>query len=172
MRVSGRMTDETVADMSYFRTSQSISGNILIIKPMVKVSSRGRMVKSMMVNGNKALSKALAYGKAIRVTLILESGATVKSMAMAFTSGKMATDTRVSGRTVSRVVKAQISMRTEILTPEITKWVNHMGLAIINGRMELHMWAILPMASKMVQANGRKIQGRIVTSTMESFSMT
>ena len=67
---------------------------------MEKVSILGKMAKSMMVSGIKALSKAMAFGKVFKTTHILVSGCSLKPMDMESISGRTEIDTKASGKCV------------------------------------------------------------------------
>ena len=52
------------------------------------------------MNGYKGLSKASGSGKGLAVTRTSESGKTEKGMDTVCTSGRMATDTKASGKII------------------------------------------------------------------------
>ena len=96
--MSGRTRSEMVEDLKYSLMAQNILVNTSTIDPTAKVCSRGQMGKSMMVNGLRERSMDLAFGRGFRATLMWVNGEKAKSKATVSISGKMATNTKASGK--------------------------------------------------------------------------
>lgn len=110
------------------------SANSNTEKPTAKVSTPGRMARSTMASGTRESSKATEYGKAYKVILILESGPPLRLMAMAFTFGPMAIDTKVSGKCVSSMVRGLTALRMAMFTQESMLMESHRARASMSGR--------------------------------------
>jgi hypothetical protein len=113
----------------------------------------------------------MVFGKASLAIVTLENGKIAKLMDMESIRGRMVTDMRENGRTVSKMGKAQTFLQMEIHSMASTNWGNQMGTVNINGRMVQYISANSKMVSRMGKASGRNHkhrQLRIATVTMES----
>jgi hypothetical protein len=81
-------------------------------KLMAKVYTIGPMERSTMVNGQEELRTDMACGGVSLEIATWDSGMKVKLMVMEYISGKMETDMKDHGQTVSSMGKAQIFSRT------------------------------------------------------------
>ena len=93
------------------------------------------MEKLTTVNGSKAAKTGSESGKGCSMTRTWVSGATTKSGAMEFISGRMATSTRESGRGRSRMVRVQITSLTRISTPGSIWMESLMVMGSTNGSL-------------------------------------
>lgn len=97
MKASGSMTSEKAKALKGIQMATLILDSLKLVELMVKASTLGEMERCSMGNGNKAGSKATVFGKAFRMTLILESGRTQRHMAMGCILGPMEIGTKGSG---------------------------------------------------------------------------
>lgn len=79
-------------------TATVTTASTSMVSLVVKVFSAGKTVKSTTASGKMALSMAMESGTQPKGTAILGSGSSRKHTGMAFTPGKMGTDTKESGK--------------------------------------------------------------------------
>jgi hypothetical protein len=139
---------------------------------MEKASTPGPMAKFTTESGKEEENKALESGKASMEMIILVSGRMDKSRAMEFTTGKMGTDMKGSGKIASNMAKAQIFLpMVTYMVVNLTK-ASLTDLDNIVGKTVLLMLVDFKVAWSMDVENGSKIMTmRIVTNMKESFSM-
>jgi hypothetical protein len=90
------------------------------------------------------------------VTLILGPGSNRKPMGMVFTSGKMAIDTKVNGKTVLSMAKEQTSSQWVMFTTASTSLANPTVLVNTNGGIIVPMLVNSQMVSSMAKASGER----------------
>ena len=78
--------------------------------------------------------KAMAFGKGFSAIPTSGNGKNRKQMDTVFTSGRMGTDTKVSGRIASSTAKVLICLLWVMFTLASTNSANLMDLANINGK--------------------------------------
>jgi hypothetical protein len=87
-----------VRGLKSFQTVTATMGSMSMESLVVRVSSGGKTVRSMMANGKMALSTAMASGTQPKGTAILASGSSRKHTGMVSIPGEMATVTKANGK--------------------------------------------------------------------------
>jgi hypothetical protein len=112
MRASGIETSETAKGLRGTRMAILTLASSNMERRMEKGFILGRTGRYTMVNGIKASSKGMEFGKEFKMTVTSVSGALVRLMGMEFIPGPMETGTRVNGRcALSTVLELIISYR-------------------------------------------------------------
>jgi len=122
-----------------------------------KAFTHGPMARSTRENGLVVSKKAREFGKESLATATSGNGTSRKPRAMASISGKMAIDTKESGKTASSMGKGRTFLRTAIAFQALTIWASLKDRANTNGRMEAFTSASLKTALSTGKANGRSV---------------
>jgi hypothetical protein len=94
-----------------------IQASLRMVKLMEKVCTPGQMEKFMMGSGITVLNMAMAYGKVFTEILTSVNGEYQKQKATEYIHGRMATDTRESGRLAWNMAKEQIYFAMVMFIP-------------------------------------------------------
>lgn len=94
-------------------------------KLMAKESILGGMARCTTASGTKVSNKGMEFGRASKVTPILESGPLPKHMATEFICGQTAIDMKANGKCASNMAKALIVLQMEMSTPVSTLMESH-----------------------------------------------
>lgn len=100
MKAIGTMINDKERDTSSSRMETSIREISKMGNLMERASLLGKTENLMKENGLMGLSKAMEYGKVLRVILILESGRDQRQMGMEFIFGRMEISMKESGNSV------------------------------------------------------------------------
>jgi hypothetical protein len=88
-------------------------------------------------------------------------------MVMVSINGRMATDMRENGKTVSSMAKAQTYLPMGIPSLASTSMASQMDLASTNGRMAVFILENLRMDLSMAKENGRRIRVHRIAIAMK-----
>ena len=122
-----------------------------------KESIPGQMVKSTKESGLQDSKKDKASGKVYSVILTLESGDSLKQLAMEFISGKMEISTKENGGTVLSMAKVQIYLPMVTYFLERTSVESRKVKVNTSGRMAAFILENFRTDSSTARENGESV---------------
>lgn len=130
------MIEDMDKDMSVIQTGISMRDHLRKVEHVDKGSMFGSQGRSMMENGNKELSKAMEFGKELKVILTLVNGMTLRPMAMVFILGRTGIGMRESGTLVLNTDRELIYLQMEMFTLGLMSEESQKEKDSTNGRMD------------------------------------